>query len=234
MSHDDFAFEPVRGLPEELPAGENMLWQGAPSWWSLARSVFHIRFVALYFAAMIVWHITIAVYDQQSFAEMLAGTLWLAGLGALCCGILGLLAYAMARTTVYTITSERLVMRIGVALPVTLNIPFSKVETASCRADADGTGDIPVQLLKDERIGYAVLWPHARPLHINHPQPTLRGIPDVKNVAALLANALAVAASRPQKRQQEAVSSNVKSLRPGFASQDAAMADGGQAIARTA
>ena len=30
--HDDFAFEPVRGLPAVLPPGERMLWQGAPRW----------------------------------------------------------------------------------------------------------------------------------------------------------------------------------------------------------
>ena len=28
--HDDFDFEPVRGLPQVLPKGERMLWQGAP------------------------------------------------------------------------------------------------------------------------------------------------------------------------------------------------------------
>ncbi len=28
--HDDFAFDPLPGLPEALPAGENILWQGRP------------------------------------------------------------------------------------------------------------------------------------------------------------------------------------------------------------
>ncbi|HBB55427.1 MAG TPA: phosphopantetheine adenylyltransferase, partial [Hyphomonadaceae bacterium] len=32
----EFDFEPVRGLPEALPAGEAILWQGAPSAWGLA------------------------------------------------------------------------------------------------------------------------------------------------------------------------------------------------------
>ena len=30
--HDDFDFEPVRGLPQVLPEGERLLWQGAPRW----------------------------------------------------------------------------------------------------------------------------------------------------------------------------------------------------------
>ena len=37
--HDDFDFEPVRGLPQLLPKGERMLWQGAPRWQDLARSM---------------------------------------------------------------------------------------------------------------------------------------------------------------------------------------------------
>ena len=32
MSHDDFAFEPRRGLPAVLPDGERLLWQGSPRW----------------------------------------------------------------------------------------------------------------------------------------------------------------------------------------------------------
>jgi len=36
--HDDFAGEPVRGLPEKLPAGERILWQGMPDWHPLIGS----------------------------------------------------------------------------------------------------------------------------------------------------------------------------------------------------
>jgi hypothetical protein len=39
----DFDFEPVPGLPAELPAGETMIWQGRPQWRSLAVRAFHIR-----------------------------------------------------------------------------------------------------------------------------------------------------------------------------------------------
>jgi hypothetical protein len=37
MEHDDFAVEPVRGLPEKPPAGEIILWQGRPDTIALAR-----------------------------------------------------------------------------------------------------------------------------------------------------------------------------------------------------
>ena len=39
-NHDDFAFEPVRGLPAELPRGERLIWQGAPDWRLLAIQAF--------------------------------------------------------------------------------------------------------------------------------------------------------------------------------------------------
>ena len=31
MSEDDFAVEPIEGLPELLPKGEVILWQGRPN-----------------------------------------------------------------------------------------------------------------------------------------------------------------------------------------------------------
>ena len=33
-------FEPVHGLPEKLPAGEKILWQGSPDWKTLANEAF--------------------------------------------------------------------------------------------------------------------------------------------------------------------------------------------------
>jgi len=42
-------FEPEYGLPERLPDGEKMLWQGAPDFKALAIRVFHLRKLALHF-----------------------------------------------------------------------------------------------------------------------------------------------------------------------------------------
>jgi hypothetical protein len=46
-NHDDYATEPVRGLPATLPRGEFVLWQGTPSWRAFARQVFHTRAIAI-------------------------------------------------------------------------------------------------------------------------------------------------------------------------------------------
>ena len=50
--HDN---EPIPGLPAMLPPGERILWQGAPDWRVLARTAFHTRLVAGYFALLALW-----------------------------------------------------------------------------------------------------------------------------------------------------------------------------------
>jgi len=47
MSHDDFNFEPIKGLPEKLPEDEHILWQGAPDPRRLAREALGIRWAKL-------------------------------------------------------------------------------------------------------------------------------------------------------------------------------------------
>ena len=43
-------FEAAHGLPEPLPRGEHILWQGSPDWRTLAVQVMHVRTQAFYFA----------------------------------------------------------------------------------------------------------------------------------------------------------------------------------------
>ncbi len=60
--------------------------------------------------------------------------------------ILSVLAWATAATTVYTITDRRVAMRIGIALTLTLNLPFKSVAAAQFKASSFGTGDIALAL----------------------------------------------------------------------------------------
>ena len=48
-------YEPIRGLPGQLPPGETITWQGAPEWRALARRAFGTRIVAGYFAVLAAW-----------------------------------------------------------------------------------------------------------------------------------------------------------------------------------
>ena len=94
----------------------------------------------------------------------------LSALGAVV--ILLVIAVLSARTTMYSITDRRVVMRIGMALPVTLNIPFEGIDGASLAEFSDKSGDIALSLNHNGRLGYLVLWPHARPWR--WPAPRLR------------------------------------------------------------
>ena len=47
--------EPIPGLPAPLPANEEILWQGAPDWKTLARRAMRVRVVGVWFALLIVW-----------------------------------------------------------------------------------------------------------------------------------------------------------------------------------
>jgi len=195
--HDDFDFEPVRGLPQMLPQGERMLWQGAPRWQDLAVHAFHVRKVIWYFAGLTLLAGALRLAEGESLAYAARPFLWLMPMGLVAAALLSGLAYLSARTSVYTITTKRVVMRIGMALPVTLNLPFNQIDGASLRVFANGSGDIPMKVTKKERIAYLLLWPHARPFNFAHPQPSLRCVARADDVANLLASALAGTATAP-------------------------------------
>jgi hypothetical protein len=110
----------------------------------------------------------------------------------------------VARSTVYTITNRRVVMRIGVALPITYNIPFTVIESASLKEHADGTGNVSLHLRDGNNIAYLRLWPHARPWRFKQAEPTLREVPDASHVASVLADALQRFVQKPGGANAEA------------------------------
>jgi hypothetical protein len=114
---------------------------------------------------------------------------WLAPLAAFAVGTLVTLAWLTARTTVYTITSRRVVMRIGIVLTVTYNLPLSCLGGAGLRVDARGRGDVPIRVAGRDRIAWLHLWPHVRPWHVSQPQPMLRSLTDARHAAQVLTRA---------------------------------------------
>lgn len=186
-AHCDFLPEGTqRGLPGPLPTGERILWQGAPSTRGLWLRVFHAPLAGLWFAVCGIGVVAVA-QNPAGTAAALAGVLGLA------LALLGVLAFAAHRTTLYTVTNRRLVLQIGIALPVTYNLPFGQVESAELRLFGDGSGDVPLRLKPAARIAYLQLWPHARPWRITRPEPMLRSVPGATEAAAILGRALAEA-----------------------------------------
>lgn len=188
MSADDF--EPVRGLPEALPAGERMLWQGSPAWRPLLARAFYGRAIAFYFAGFAALRLGWGALDGEPFGSAAAGALMLLPFAVAALGLVALLAVLTARASVYTITDRRIVLRIGVALSVALNLPLTAIHSADLSVHGDGTGDIALGLAPDQRIAYLTLWPHARPWRLSKPEPMLRALAQPERVAGLLAEAL--------------------------------------------
>jgi hypothetical protein len=181
------------GLPEHLPLGETVLWQGKPDWRSLAIRAFHARKMAIYCSALMVWRLASDIAAGLPAGEVALGMAYMLPLMAAGVGIPAALGWLYARSTIYTVTSQRVVMRIGAALPMTLNLPFRGIGNVAVRRFADGTGDLPLALLGKNRIAYLHLWPHARPWRVAKPEPMLRCVPDAQNVAAILAQAMSEA-----------------------------------------
>lgn len=186
-AHHEHEFEAAPGLPEALPQGESILWQGAPSALSLAVHVFHVRMLAGYFALMLLVQGLYLAGEPGGLA--FKPLLWSLTAALLALGLLASVAWFAARNTLYTITNRRVVMRIGIVLTLTLNLPFKALASAAVRSYKDGTGDIVVALAGEDRIGWAHLWPHARPWALRNPQPSLRCLPDAPRVATVLQTA---------------------------------------------
>lgn len=173
----EYGHEPIRGLPGDLPGDEHILWQSAPDWKHLAWSALYIRLPAIYFIALGIW--AMARGEVKTAAAVLI-------LGSVVVALFALFAWGVERTTVYTLTNKRLVLRIGVALNTCINLPLGEIETANLKTLEGGHGNIVLILKGMPRLGYLMLWPHARSLRFIRPQPMLRAIPDAASVAALL------------------------------------------------
>jgi len=186
-----------RGLPERLPEGERLLWQGAPDWRRLAQHAFHIRGLTLYFGAIVAYCLASAIIDGKPLQDVAISTAMLAGAAQLPIGFLTAYSWLVGRTTVYTVTDQRVVLRFGLALPMTINLPYSKIEAAALKPLANGSGDISLLLNAGDKLAYLVLWPHARPWRLKRPEPMLRAIPDAVRVGQLLSRALAASADMP-------------------------------------
>jgi hypothetical protein len=197
MSHDDFAIEPIEGLPELPPEGEHILWQGRPNWWALAKESLNLYWVAAYFIVLALWRF-VTMIDQTSFASAFSASFPFVILGTVVCALLMITAFAQARATVYTITNRRVAMRIGAALTVTLNLPFTQIRNADLDLRRSGTGTIALDLLGNTRLSYLVCWPHVRPWKLRRTQPALRCIPEAAKVAGILSEAAEARVNTPR------------------------------------
>ena len=197
MHHDDFNFEPVRGLPEALPKDEHILWQGRPDGLRLAKEAWGLNWVLAYFAALALGRVMISSAEMSLTAAMALGLPFL--LSGVVAGLLLIgVATVQARSTVYTLTNKRACMRIGAALTMTLNLPYVCIGNAAVTTRKSSLGTITFEMIGDARLSYLMTWPHVRPWHFMRTQPSFRAIPDAAHVAAIFVDAAETRVSIPK------------------------------------
>lgn len=180
----EYEIEPIPGLPGVLPAGEAIVWQGSPDWQTYARGVFHTRLVAG-------WFVFVASLAFVAGGTGLKGAGVTLGVAVLGLAVLYFLARAGTRSTIYTLTNRRVVMRFGVALPKCVNLPLSKIGAADVRAVGEGKVDVVLRPTERFPLGWLQMWPHVQPWKVGEPQPMMRAVPE--SFVAILASTLAAA-----------------------------------------
>ena len=206
---------PVDSIPDGLPEGERLVWQGHPDFRTFAIRALHVRKIAIYFAILMAWRFGEDVAAGFAVTDGLISALWILPLAVISLAFLIGFAWMVRKTTVYTVTTRRLILRHGVALPKTVTIPFELIESVDVKAHPDGSGDIAAAVSSDHRISLVMLWPHARPWHLGRPQAALRAVPDAAAVAEKLAEALAGATTRQSTARQARPSDTAVGERPG-------------------
>ncbi|WP_298360913.1 photosynthetic complex putative assembly protein PuhB [uncultured Litoreibacter sp.] len=196
MHHDDFKFEPVRGLPEALPADEHILWQGSPDPVRLAKDAWGLNWVIGYFVLLAFGRVAASSTTVPLTEAMGHGIPFLIA-GAAAVLIILVIARVQAKSTVYTLTNKRVAMRIGAALTMTLNLPYVCIGNANAAVRKSGIGTITFDLTGETRLSYLMTWPHVRPWYIRRTQPAFRAIPDAARVAQIFAEAAETRVSQP-------------------------------------
>lgn len=186
----------IEGIGEDLPPGETVLWQGRPTFGPVFRDIFHWRWVAAWFVVLFAWRVVEAVSAGTAVGPALAATVGLAPIALFGMALLALVAWLTCRTTIYAITSRRVIMRIGIALELTVNIPLKRIQSAAVREQAGAGGDITLDLGGQAHLAYLHLWPHAQPMQWRNPRPMLRALENVAQVSTVLADALRADAAR--------------------------------------
>jgi hypothetical protein len=204
IEEDDHEGEHASGLPAPLPEGERMLWQGSPVWSSLAINAFHVRKVAIYFGVLLAIRFAWELSEGKGAVEAARYAIWIWPLALAAVAILALLAYAYARTTLYTITTRRVLIRSGVAMTITVNLPYKRIDGAGLHVFKDGTGDLPLKPNAEDRVPILALWPNMRPWRWSKPEPMLRSVPDASRVADILAAAIVGAPVPPRAADSKA------------------------------
>ena len=179
---------PVGGLSlsENLPNGEQLVWQGQPERRALATRAMYLKYIAFYLVALIAARTGYLILDGESVATWSGMLVWQVLASAFVMLLIVGLAAVYSRTTRYSLTNERLIIKTGAAITIHINLPLQQIIAADLREYSDGTGDITLQVSRAEKLYWLLIWPNVRSWWIRPLRPVLRGLKDAQAVAHLL------------------------------------------------
>ena len=179
----------VHGVDEPLPADEAILWQVGPDWRQVAFRSLALKPILLWLGALGIVRLGYLMLDGAHVQTMAAAVAWLVVCALAVSALLGLYAWGVGKTTRYYLTNRRIIIRCGVALDKTINVPLSKVESAGIQETGNNQGNIALTLEPDSKIGYLVLWPHVRAARGARAEPVLLAVSGVDRLARTLTDA---------------------------------------------
>ena len=206
-----------RFLPEGtqlLAPDESVLWQGRPTVSGMARRFLHLRAITGYFGVLAAWNLLSAHADGMRARDAMVASFWVIIPAVGAAALILAVAWVLSATTHYMLTSKRLIMQIGVALPIALSVPLRSIGSADLRLYPDGTGDITLSFGGDDRLAYLLLWPHARPWRYKKAEPMMRTVRNAREVAALLARALVAVSPAPSVAPLPEIAPPVRQAEP--------------------
>ena len=193
--------EPVPGLPGRLPDGEYIVWQGQPDLKIVMTRLLRARWIALYFAIAALWSVAVGINSSESAWLLLGRVTFIAVAAAILFGLMFLYARSIAKTTLYTLTNRRVVMRVGIAISASFNLPFKQIAGADFRVGKDGSGDIALTLKAGHGLSGSVFFPHQRGGLWRKLSPQMICLTDAKSVAEKLAAQLRAYAPTSQETE---------------------------------
>ncbi|MEM0900703.1 MAG: photosynthetic complex putative assembly protein PuhB [Pseudomonadota bacterium] len=195
----DFDREEVFGLPGPLPEGERLVWQGSPDRQLVARHVFKRRWLMGYFVVLAGWLVATGFHFERDAVAFVTSLGAMAVAALFIFGLIELVSWGIAKTTRYSITTKRVVMRFGIALPKAFNLPFAEMEAADVMKRSDGSGSVFLRFKPEIRLAYLVFFPHVRGFRIRNPEPQFLALRDPDAAAVALGEQFRAFVAREQE-----------------------------------
>ncbi len=179
------------GEVSRLPAGERVLWSGAPDQRALARYLLRERWVLGFVAFSFAIGAADAWQHPTDSGPRLIGVGILSLVLALVAVVsIRLFAWRLAKTSSYVITDKRVFFNIGIVLRADANVPYSIVEGVDLLRRPDGSADLMVTLGGTQEIPWLLLFPHMSWRGSRRGRPTFRGLRQPDAAAAAVVGAL--------------------------------------------